>query len=114
MEQKQLPNATLVLIFGIISIVLCWCYGVIGLPLGIVGLILGNKAIKVDQQQPDVYLGIQNVKIGRILSIVGIVLNLIFIVGIIYVIATVIGWDAIGNEELMNERLEEFKRAMGQ
>ena len=36
MEQQKLPNATLILVFGIISIVTCCCYGIIGLIFGVV------------------------------------------------------------------------------
>jgi len=111
MQQKQLPNATLVLVFGIISIVLCWCYGIIGLPLGIVAIILGNKAIKVDQQQPDVYLGVQNAKIGKILGIIGVILNLLFIAYIVWILS-LIGWDALGDPELMMERAKELEEKM--
>ena len=37
--QQQLPNATAVLVLGIISIVGCFCYGIIGLILGIIALV---------------------------------------------------------------------------
>ena len=43
MEYKQqLPNATLVLIFGIASIVTCFCYGILGLIFGIAKSILNG------------------------------------------------------------------------
>ncbi len=41
--QIPLPNATTVLVFGIISIVLCWCHGIFGLILAIIALVLANK-----------------------------------------------------------------------
>ena len=44
MERQNLPNATTSLVLGILSIVTCLCYGVIGLPLGIIAVVLGNKA----------------------------------------------------------------------
>ena len=47
MERQVLPNATTSLVLGIFSVLTCICYGVIGLPLGIVAFVLGNKAIKV-------------------------------------------------------------------
>ena len=34
-ERKELPNATAVLVLGVLSLVFCWCYGIIGLVLGI-------------------------------------------------------------------------------
>jgi len=67
MEKQQLPNATLILIFGILSIITCCCYGVIGLILGIVALVLANKATAVYAANPELYTGFQNVKTGKIL-----------------------------------------------
>ena len=34
-ERKDLPNATAALVLGALSLVFCWCYGIIGLVLGI-------------------------------------------------------------------------------
>ena len=34
--QQQLPNSTAVLVLGIISIVGCFCYGILGLILGLI------------------------------------------------------------------------------
>lgn len=31
MEQQKLPNATIILVLGILSIVTCCCYGIVGL-----------------------------------------------------------------------------------
>ena len=33
--KKDLPNATVVLVLGILSLIFCWCYGFFGLILGI-------------------------------------------------------------------------------
>ena len=30
MKKKDLPNATAVLVLGILSLVFCWCYGLSG------------------------------------------------------------------------------------
>ena len=30
MKKKDLPNATAVLVLGILSLVFCWCYGFVG------------------------------------------------------------------------------------
>ena len=47
MEQQKLPNSTLILVFGIISIVTCCCYGILGLIFGIIAVVLANKALKL-------------------------------------------------------------------
>ena len=84
MEKQQLPNATLILVFGILSIVTCCCYGVIGLPLGIVAMVLANKATALYATNPELYTGFSNVKTGKILAIIGIILNAIFLITVIW------------------------------
>lgn len=107
MEKQQLPNSTLILVFGILSIVTCCCYGIIGLPLGIIALVMANKATAVYAANPELYTGFQNVKTGKILAIIGIVLNTIYLLYAIWLIAT-IGMDGI------QEMQDEWMRNMGQ
>ncbi|MEH6537499.1 MAG: CCC motif membrane protein [Psychroserpens sp.] len=108
MEKQQLPNSTLILVFGIISIVLCWCYGIIGVPLSIVALVLAGKAKKTYLENPELYSGYQNMNAGKILAIIGLILNVLFLCYIIWFLSQ-IGWDALSNPELMMERAEELK-----
>ena len=89
MQNQKLPNATAVLILGIFSILTCCCYGVIGLTLGIVGLVLANKDIKLYQQDPSLYSNYNNLKIGRILSIIGIVISAMYLVYVIVIFSTI-------------------------
>jgi len=109
MEKQTLPNATLILVFGILSIVTCWCYGVLGITLGIVALILANKATLLYKNAPEDYLGYGNVKAGKIMAIIGILLSIITIISII---ATIMyfGWDTMQDPELMRQRLDEFQQ----
>jgi len=111
MEKQQLPNATLILVFGILSIVTCCCYGVIGLPLGIIALVLANKATTVYAANPELYTGFQNVKTGKILAIIGIVLNAIYLIYVIWLFAT-IGYD--GMQEMQEEWMKGFNENMNQ
>lgn len=105
MEQEKLPNATLILVFGIVSIVTCCCSGVLGLIFGIIAVILANKAKAIYLENPEQYSGYQNVKIGNILAIIGIVLNLLYMIYVI-VLFSKLGMDGIME---MNERvLEEY------
>ena len=87
-NQIQLPNATTVLILGIASLVLCYCCGgILGIPLTIVGLFLANKAKKLYEESPEKYNNYNNLKIGGILCIVGLILNIItFILVIVFYI----------------------------
>ena len=106
MEQQKLPNSTLILLFGILSIVTCCCYGFIGLILGIVAIVLANKATKLYAENPETYTGFQNVKTGRILAIIGVVLSAIYLLYVIYMFAT-IGYDGIMDR--YNEAMEQFQ-----
>ncbi|TAI49349.1 CCC motif membrane protein [Flagellimonas allohymeniacidonis] len=108
MEQQKLPNSTLILVFGIISIVTCCCYGVLGLIFGIIALVLANKAIKLYAENPEMYDGIKNVKTGRVLAIIGIILNVIYLLMSIWAIST-FGWDSLQDPEKMQEILEQYQ-----
>lgn len=104
MEQQKLPNATLILVFGIVSIVTCCCYG-IGIIFGIVAIVMAGKATTVYMENPELYSGFQNVKTGKILSYIGIVLSVIYLAYTIYLFST------IGTEGIMNlnkEIMEEY------
>ncbi len=105
MEQKQLPNATLILVFGILSIVTCCCYGVIGLPLGIVAMVLANKATVLYAANPELYTGFSNVKTGKILAIIGIILNAIFLITVIWMYVSL---GAEGIQEMQEQWMKEL------
>ena len=68
MEKQTLPNATVILIFGILSILGCCCYGVLGIIFAIVGIVLAKKATVLYNESPELYEGYNNVKIGKILD----------------------------------------------
>lgn len=103
MEQQKLPNSTLILVFGIISIVSCCCYGA-GLIFGIIAIVMSKKATAQYLENPELYTGYQNVKTGKILSIIGIVISALYLAYVIYLFAT-LGVDGIMNmnEEMMRE-----------
>ncbi len=93
--QQQLPNSTAVLVLGIISIVGCFCYGIIGLILGIIALVLSGKAKKLYEANPGMYTeaSFKNMKAGRVCAIIGLCLSacyLIFFIVYIAIIGTVI------------------------
>lgn len=90
--QQNLPNSTAVLVLGILSILGCCCYGIIGLILGIIGLVLSKKDIALYNANPNHYKGYSNLNTGKILCIIGIVLSAIALLINIYIYA-VIGMD---------------------
>jgi hypothetical protein len=73
-HQQPLPNATLILVMGILSIVLCQ-------PLGIAALIMGNQSISLYNQEPGRYTesSLSTVKAGRICGIIGLCLIALWI-----------------------------------
>ena len=107
MEQQKLPNSTLILVFGILSIVTCCCYGIVGLLFGIVALVLANKAMTQYKSDPELYTDPSNVKTGKILAIIGIVLSVLALIYYIGIIAY-FGMDVIQDQELMQQKMEEL------
>jgi hypothetical protein len=83
--QRPLPNATAVLVLGIIAIVGCICDGVPGLVCGIIALVLAGKDMKLYNADPTLYTpgSVSNLKSGRICAIVGLSLSAIFLVIVI-------------------------------
>lgn len=69
------------MVCGILSIVFCWCYGILGLVLGIVGMALSGKS-KRDAG------GISNgmAKTGFICGLIGTIFGALFLIYIIFVI----------------------------
>ncbi|MDI1256609.1 MAG: CCC motif membrane protein [Flavobacterium sp.] len=87
MEKRELPNATAVLVLGIISIPTSFCYGIIGIVLGIITLVLSNRDLKRYREEPELYTGLQNLNAGRICGIIGLSIgSLFFIIFLIYFI----------------------------
>lgn len=105
--QEQLQNSTLILVLGILSIVTCCCYGILGIILGVVTIVLAKKATQIYAANPDLYTGFQNVKIGKILAIIGLVLSVLYLIFTIWAIST-FGWEAMQDQELMQERMREM------
>lgn len=86
---QQLPNSTAVLVLGILSIVFCICYGVVGLILGIIALVLANKSLKLYNGAPTAYTpaSYKNLSAGRICAIIGTCLSSIYIIIVIVAVA---------------------------
>ena len=106
MERQTLPNSTLILVFGILSIVTCCCYGILGLIFGIVALVLAKTAKQTYLAEPELYTGYNNVKTGRILAIIGIVLSGLYLLLNIVLIA-IYGWD--GLQEMSQEWMRVYE-----
>lgn len=105
MEKQTLPNSTAVLVLGILSIITCCCYGVIGLILGILAVYLANKDMVLYQANPENYTGFPNLNTGRILGIIGIVLSICYLISTLYFYFTI-------GEEGMKHMTENFIEQM--
>jgi len=89
--QMALPNATPVLVLGIIAIVGCFCYGIVGLICGIIALVLAKKDMALYNANPAAYTpgSFSNLKAGRVCAIIGLSLAILYICVIIIAIATI-------------------------
>lgn len=107
-QQRPLPNATPVLVMGILSIVTCFCYGILGLILGIIAIVLAGKDNQLYKASPNEYTlaSFKNMNAGKICAIIGIILSLLYLIMTIAVIA-IIGTDALGNPDEMRRIIEE-------
>jgi len=85
-DKMMLPNATPVLVLGIISIVGCFCYGVVGLICGTIALVLAKKDLTLYRQAPEHYTksSYDNLQAGKICAIIGLCLSVVFLVCIIF------------------------------
>lgn len=76
------PNATAVLALGIASIPTCFCYGVVGLTLGIIALVLASKGTAAYKSSPGSFTpsSYNNLKAGRICAIIGVAFSAIYLI----------------------------------
>lgn len=105
--KQKLPNATAVLVLGIFSIVTCCFYG-IGMILGIVALVLAKKDTALFNENPQLFTNYSNIKTGKILAIIGIVLSVLFIAYIIWIISY-FGIETLSNPQLLQEKIRQLQ-----
>lgn len=109
--QQSLPNSTLVLVFGIISIATCCCfYGILSLILSIVALVLSKKDRALYLTYPQQYTpgSYKNLNAGRVCAIIGLVLSIVIILTCI-IVGSVIGWATLTDQQAMTEWIESMK-----
>jgi hypothetical protein len=80
------------MILGIVSVVLCWCYGAGILP-GIPAIILGNMAKKEIDATGDAQSGRGMAQAGFIMGIIGVVVSLLGLIAIVVFIAVGVSTD---------------------
>lgn len=107
MEKQKLPNATAVLILGIIALLGTCCYGVIGFICGIIALVLFSIDNKKYKANPELYDNYSSLNAGRILAIISLVLSILFISLVVFFVAK-IGLENLQDPEAVQEILEEL------
>lgn len=90
---KSLPNATAVLVLGILSIVTFWIYGVLGVIMAIIALVLHKNDKKVyDQNRMAYQQAFDTSNAGKICAIIGLVLSgLVFLLSLVAIVALTTG-----------------------
>ena len=104
--QTPVPNSTAVLVLGILSIVFCFCYGFIGLVLGIIALILASKGNTLYKANPNAYSlsSFNNLKAGKICGIIGVVLSSLYLLIIVlYLVIIGTALTALPWSQMMNQ-----------
>lgn len=98
--QKGLPNATAVLVLGILSIVVCFCYGILGIICGIIALVLAGKDQKLYKEDAGLYTSgsYSNLKAGKVCAIIGLVISILYLIVLIFFFAT-IGFEVLKHPE---------------
>lgn len=105
--QQSLPNATIILVLGILSIVTCCCYGVIGLILAIVALVLSkkDKALYFANMAYYTESSFKNMNAGRVCAIIGLILNILYLLFSIAVII-MFGFGVLSDQNALKEALQ--------
>ncbi len=108
-QQRPLPNATIVLVLGILSIVACCFYG-LGIILGIVAIVLAAKDKKLYAAEMEAYSisSFKNLNAGRVCAIIGLILSALYLILIIVMIA-VFGISSLNNPDEMMRRMQELQ-----
>lgn len=105
--QQSLPNSTIVLVLGILSIAFCCCYGILGLIPAIIALVLSKKDKALYAVNPAIYSlsSFKNLNAGRICAIIGLVLN---ILSLLYYVAIIVifGMGMLSDPHKMQEILK--------
>lgn len=102
---RNLPNATAVLVLGILSILGCCYYGS-GLILAIIAIVLGNRDEKLFRMNPAGYTlsSYNNMRAGKVCAIIGIIICSLCALFYIVLVAT-LGFDAINHPDQFQDAL---------
>ncbi len=107
MEQQKLPNGTMIIVLGILGY-LCCCFAGIGIIPSAIAFFMAKKSEKMYAENPELYDNASQIKTGKIIALIAVILNILIIIRWIYVFATG-GMDAI--ENIWSEAMEQIDNA---
>lgn len=78
----QLPDSNTVLVLGIISIVGAFCYGIVGMIVGIIALAMVGRPERAYRAAPGNYSisSYNNLKAGKVCAIIGVSISAVYLV----------------------------------
>ena len=108
MEQKKLPNGVLSIVLGILGFICC-CTGVLGAISSGIGFYLALQSEKMYKADPEAYDNYGQIKTGKIISLIALILSVLMIVRWAYSI-----YNAGGIAEFWEEFSAAYEEAMQQ
>lgn len=104
-QKNGLPNATAVLALGIISIIGCFCYGIVGLICGIIAIVLANKDLRLYNSDPYAYTpsSYSNIKTGRTCAIIGLSMSALYFI-VVVICVVIFGLAGLTNPDIWLNR----------
>ncbi len=87
MEQQKLPNETLIIVLGILGY-LCCCFAGIGIIPSGIAFYLARKSEKLYAENPELYSNMSQIKTGKIIALIAVILSALVLIRWIYVLST--------------------------
>jgi len=91
--KRELPNATTVLVLGIIALCSCWNYGIIAFILAVITLVMSSQSRRLYRYNPEQYQysSYKRVSAGRICAIIALVISIFALLFALLVILGIAG-----------------------
>lgn len=97
MEQQKLPNGILIIVLGIFGY-LCCCFAGLGIIPSAIAFYLALKSEKLYKTNPELYDNYSQIKTGKIVSLIAMILCALMLIRFIYVLSTS-DWDALMEQQ---------------
>ena len=104
MEQQKLPNGTLIIVLGIFGY-LCCCFAGLGIIPSGIAFYLARQSEKIYAENPELYDNQNQIKTGKTVALIAVILNILMIIRFVYVLITG-DWEE--NMERSRELLEQW------